>query len=440
MNKLGVVFLLIVLVLTPVMPIATSADQGSPTATPTPTPTPTVEGAWGDLPGWANGPSAESRPEPEAMEDIRRDLLDLRDILEELYPCAQYYAQYYAQVTGQEPPALPSRQLIQALTPEELNVVREAFGDDYEPFQQSVKALKSLILASEKEPGEGQGQPSLSSFTTIPTPTPVTTPTPGITHKNHEDINKAAGDLEPPEYATNVGCPKWRYPHGLMLGLFIVKSALATVEKILDTIGCEGSLGTAPTAPAGCVGTSAPGCIGWGIVKGIALLLEAVYEGFEFCNGTVDGAELGAAYTNIGIIHADLHDHDRGLTTRFNTMDHFLFNFRNSELASRMAANLASPKDGPIASFALPRSVCISTDLETLQRTDRFAPEVIAGCGLLELISDTVRSAIDMNRLAGQSVHNAEAEFQAAVNHYNNGDWKLAYARFRSAYREAVRP
>jgi hypothetical protein len=26
------------------------------------------------------------------------------------------------------------------------------------------------------------------------------------------------------------------------------------------------------------------------------------------------------------------------------------------------------------------------------------------------------------------------------VEHYNNGEWKLAYARFRKAYREAVRP
>ena len=62
------------------------------------------------------------------------------------------------------------------------------------------------------------------------------------------------------------------------------------------------------------------------------------------------------------------------------------------------------------------------------------------GCGLLEVVSDMVRSAIDMNLAAGESVHNAEAEFDAAVKHYEDGERKLAYARFRKAYREAMRP
>jgi hypothetical protein len=70
----------------------------------------------------------------------------------------------------------------------------------------------------------------------------------------------------------------------------------------------------------------------------------------------------------------------------------------------------------------------------------RFSSARIAGCGLLEVVSDTVRSAIDMTMIAGGSVNNAEAEFSAAVDHYNSGQWKLSYARFRKAYREAVRP
>jgi hypothetical protein len=45
-----------------------------------------------------------------------------------------------------------------------------------------------------------------------------------------------------------------------------------------------------------------------------------------------------------------------------------------------------------------------------------------------------------MNAVAGQNTHNAEAEFDAAVEHYNNGEWKLAFTRFRNAYRDAVRP
>jgi len=121
-------------------------------------------------------------------------------------------------------------------------------------------------------------------------------------------------------------------------------------------------------------------------------------------------------------------------------MDKFLFNFRNLNLRQRIEDNIGSPEDSPIALFTLPRQVCMTTELETLQATDPYAPEVIAGCGLLELVMDIVRSAIDMNRIAGQNVHNAQQEYDTAVVHYNNGEWKLAFTRLRNAYRDAVRP
>ena len=453
MSKLGVVLLLVVLVFTPVMPMATSADQGSPI----PTPTTTVD--WGDLPGWANGPSSESRPDPEAAEDFRQALLDLRDTLQELYP----YAQHYAQLSGQEPPPLPSRQLIQSLTHEELDIAREAFGDDYESFKQNVMVLKSLVLTPGKEPGEGQGQPSpdsftivptptpgkgpgegqgqpsLSSFTTIPTPTPVTTPPPGITHKNHEQTNDVTGHLEEPGYPTSVGCPKERYSNPLMLGLHIGKAVLDLVALGADNLLCEGTLVTVSWL-FGCFGTTIPQCLIWAILQEIALVMNAVYDGFSFCNANIDTAELEQGRVNTRIIHADLAEHDRGLTTRFNTMDKFLFNFRNLNLRQRIEDNIGSPEDSPIALFTLPRKVCISTELETLQATDPYAPEVIAGCGLLELVMDIVDSAIKMHQTAGQDVHNAQVEYDAAKVHYNNGKWKLAFTRLRNAYRDAVRP
>ena len=147
-----------------------------------------------------------------------------------------------------------------------------------------------------------------------------------------------------------------------------------------------------------------------------------------------------ALYHDTEIIHADLDDHDQNLTTRSNWTDRFIFDFRSLNLRLNIEANLASPDDDPHALLALPRAVCITPELEALQLSDPFASEVIAGCGLLEVVSDTVRSAIDMNKIAGQDVNNAEAEFSAAVEHYDDGEWKLAYARFRKAYREAVRP
>ena len=135
--------------------------------------------------------------------------------------------------------------------------------------------------------------------------------------------------------------------------------------------------------------------------------------------------------------------HDQNLTTRFNWTDNDLFHFRNLNLRSRIEDNLASPEDDPIALFTLPGEICITTDLEVFDRNDagdKFSSKRIAGCGLLEVVSDTVTSAIDMNRDAGQDINNAWAEFDAALAHFDAGEWKLSYARFRKAYREAVRP
>jgi hypothetical protein len=110
-------------------------------------------------------------------------------------------------------------------------------------------------------------------------------------------------------------------------------------------------------------------------------------------------------------------------------------------MRSRIEDNLASPEDDPIALFMLPGDVCVTSDLEVIDADNpRFSSGRIAGCGLLEVVSDTVRSAIDMQVVAGEDVNDAEAEFAAAVSHYGAQEWKLAYDRFRKAYREAVRP
>jgi hypothetical protein len=176
------------------------------------------------------------------------------------------------------------------------------------------------------------------------------------------------------------------------------------------------------------------------IIRAITNIIEDLNNGFKFCDGGAQSALIEALYHDTGIIHKDLHQHDQNLTARFNWTDRFIFDFRNLNLRLEIEANLASPNDDPHALLALPRSVCISPELETLQLSDPFAPEVIAGCGLLEVVSDTVRSAMDMTINAGEDVNNAETEFDAAVAHYDSGEWKLAYARFRKAYREAVRP
>jgi hypothetical protein len=449
MSKVSVVLVLMVLLvlaLAPVMPMAASLDRDSATGTPaiakpvdilpksTPTP-PIVEPLDYD---------------PEEMEELRRALLDMVDALDELYP----YAECYAQVSGIEPPPMVNRQLIQGLTHEELYMVREAFGKDFEPFRDNIESLKSLVLTpggGSREEDKGFAPPTdssaalaastspLTSIGIIPAPTPVTTPPPGIWHDSDhiEQVNESLEDFAPPDYYW--GCPEVRLDPRIVLTEIILVDIERLAAYIADIITCEGTLLVIALPFGG--GTNIPGCVAAAVVKGIALVAEAVLEGINLCIWAVDRAELKTAHENTEYIHAELAMHDQNLTTRFNWTDNDLFHFRNLNLRSRIEANLASPEDDPIALFTLPSDICVTTDLEVISANNpRFSSGRIAGCGLLEVVSDTVRSAIDMNQNAGQSVNNAEAEFDAAVEHYNNGEWKLSYARFRKAYREAVKP
>jgi hypothetical protein len=341
-------------------------------------------------------------------------------------------------------------------------MAREAFGgeEEYESFLENVRALKSLVLTPDNkssEGGKGLG-PSLSSFAAssdptptppltsiaiIPAPTPVTTPPPGIWHDSDhiEQVNEDLGDFPPPNYYW--GCFKTRTNARIILAMMVVADVARAIRYMAEITSCDATLLVIcpPIVPGG--GTNAPGCIAYAVFRGVALFAEAVLEGFNFCIWAVDRVELKTALENTERIHAELAMHDDNLTTRFNWTDNALFHFRNLNLRSRIEDNLASPEDDPISLFTLPSAICVTTDLEVFDQNDpgeQFSSNRIAGCGLLEVVSDTVKSAIDMNLNAGQDVNNAEAEFDAAVAHYDAQEWKLAYARFRKAYREAVRP
>jgi len=447
MNKLGVVFLVIVLVLTTVMSMAASPASELATGTPTPimataTPPPVI----------VKPLDSSGRYDPEDMEELRGALFDVADVLDELYP----FAEYYAQVSGTELPPRVNRQLIEEITPDGLYMLREALGGEEEvkSFLDNIRALETVVLTLKEESSEGEKslEPSLDSLTAlsapppnppltsigiIPAPTPVTSRPPRIRHADHDQTNEAAGDLEEPGYF--VLCSKTRNSAAGMLAAMVITDIAKAAAYLADIITCENTLIVIALPFGG--GTNIPGCVVAGVVKGIGLAAEAVLEGLKFCDGTIDGAELGTAFKNTVLLHAELAMHDDNLTTRFNWTDNDLFHFRNLNLRSRIEDNLASPEDDPVALFTLPSDICITTDLEVISANNpKFSSGRIAGCGLLEVVSDTVRSAIDMNQIAGQDINNAEAEFAAAVQHYNNGEWKLAYARFRKAYREAVRP
>jgi len=456
----SLLFMSVMLVLAMVIPRSSSANPGPvketpipivATATPTPimatvTPTP--------IAGILDRLGYDDVPDPQEMEGFRREFLDLVDELDVLVVNVPLPPEQLSQARSSLEEA---RKGARELTAEQLYMMQsalEASDMDIQVVKAAVEYTKSRVLALRKESGEkdqsptspgptsegsgekGQGSgPSLSSFTIIPTPTPVSTPiAPAITHENHEQTNEAAGDLFPPDWPTDIGCPKAGYPTELGFSFMIVLDALQVPLLIMEVMCKEKSIvmGLNPQDPVQCIVQKVFDCIIFGI--------EIIRDGFDLCNGMVDSATIQALYEDTKIVHADLAMHDGNLHTRFNWTDKFLFNFRNLNLRLNIEANLASPDDEPHALLALPRHVCISTELETLQATDPYAPEVIAGCGLLELVRDTVEKAIEMTLVAGESVHDAQAEFDAAVVHYNNGEWKLAYTRFRNAYRDALRP
>ena len=482
MRKHVSLFMLIVLLLGTGSLLAISPDRGSATgavaafkdpATPTPiaataTPTPII----GDDivcvdRSKVNEPPApqgildrlgyDEVPDPQEMEGFRREFLDLVDELDTLAANAPLPPEQLSHVKSSLEEA---RQGIRELTVEQLYMMQSSFeasGVDLQAAKAGVEYTKLRVLALGKESGEkdqpptrtgptseGSGEKgtgagpslsSLSSFVRIPTPTPVSTPiAPAITHQNQEQTNDEVGDLFPPDWPTDIGCPEGGYPTEVMFGFMITLDALNVGSIILEAMCTEKTIvmGLDVQDPIQCLIKS--------ILDYVILAVQEVNDGFDLCNGMVDSATIQALYGDTKITHADLAGHDANLHTRFNTTDKFLFNFRNLNLRLNIEANLASPDDEPHALLALPRDVCISTELETLQKTEPYAPEVIAGCGLLELVRDTVEKAIEMTLVAGESVHDAQAEFAMGVAHYNNREWKLAYTRFRNAYRDALRP
>ena len=459
----------IMLVLAMVIPRSTAAYPGPAKETPIPigaTATPIPIGATATpTPIWTVTPNPmpqgildrlgyDDVPDPQEMKGFRREFLDLVDELDVLVANVPLSP---GQLSQAQSSLEEARKGIRESTAEQLYMMQSSFEAsdvDIQVVKAGVEYTKLRVLALAKESGEkdqspattsptpegtgerGQGPgPSLSSFVSIPTPTPVCTPTPpAIPHQNHEQTNAAAGDLFPPNWPTDIGCPKGGYPTEVMFGFMIALDALNVGGLILEAMCTEKTIvvGLNVQDPIQCAIKS--------VLDFIILAAQEVHDGFVFCNGNVASARIQAIFEDTKIVHADLAEHDANLHTRFNTTDKFLFNFRNLNLRLNIEANLASPDDAPHALLALPRSVCVSTELETLQATDPFAPEVIAGCGLLELVRDTVEKAIEMTLAAGESVHNAEAEFATGVVHYNNEEWKLALTRFRNAYRDAVRP
>jgi len=262
-KRRSLLFMSVVLILAMVIPRSTSANPGPvketpipirATATPTPimatvTPTPLPQGILDRL-------GYNEVPDPQEMEEFRREFLDVVDGLDVLVANVPLPPEQLSQARSSLEEA---RKGARELTAEQLYMMQsalEASDMDIQVVKAAVEYTKSRVLALRKESGEkdqsptrpgptseGSGEkgqesgPSLSSFTIIPTPTPVATPIPpAIPHKNHERTNKEAGDLFEPKWPTDIGCPKAGYPTELMFSFMIVLDALRVPLLIMEVM------------------------------------------------------------------------------------------------------------------------------------------------------------------------------------------------------------
>jgi hypothetical protein len=326
------------------------------------------------------------------------------------------------------------RQRLASASPEELAMVRDSITD--------LDGLTAELDAAQEAMGTANLQLAFSpppaapeSFTIVPTPTPVTSPPPGIQHNSAAQalVNATTGDLFAPGWPTDVACPEQGYPFEVTFSMMIGIQVARTAELIAQVLCAEKTI----TCPGVNV-QDPPQCWAYVIIHTITNILEDLNDGFAFCDGNAQAAYIQAVFENTEILHADLAQHDDALRIRFNELDNELFNMRNLSLRLQIEANLASAEDDPHALEMLPRTVCTSSALTTLQQQEPFAPAVIAGCGRIEYVQDVVRFAMDATVAANGpgSIGNAEAEYAAAVAHYNAGEWPEAYDRFRKAYRE----
>ncbi|MSP11329.1 MAG: hypothetical protein EXR62_00085 [Chloroflexi bacterium] len=383
-------------------------------------------------------PNAPGDPQtPEEMRHLMLDLIDNAIAVQELLGPAAITA-----AGGQPSAAEDYRYTVKYMTTEELtNMVHHLDHTAFQAFRDGNAALQEILAQAEKSqqdsPQARSGGPSPDYFTIVPTPVP---PTAGIDHQNAKAQNIQAGDIkinggskeQLPDYATSIGCPTRLYNWSIPDDIGIAAGVLSLVSIGLG-LGCKLKAIVCPVP--GTIDVSIITCPIKAVVDGAADALKATAAGFILCQDLTAEAWIRANLDNTKIIHSDMIDYNSAFISRANNIDTNIFNFRNLDLRLSIEANLASDEDDPMALYSLPGTICLYG--AGYSPTDQG---VSAGCGLLEVVRDTVQSTIDMMSLsANQNVFNARTEYQAALDLYNKGQWKLAYARFRKAYREAVR-
>lgn len=428
-----------------------------------------IERTTGPLAGGSTGvePSAESLDAlvEEAEEFDAAELEQVRDQLRSLGESMRVL----------DTDAVIDFEAIELADHEELSYVRAAFFD-YATFSAAVDALALIVedptVADvaydllERDPWKYSGRvqdavldaaalvpaafpttvPNLTPL--IPSPEPATpqplpdeekrdevsmSPTPGIDADWPSDTDEG---LWPPDYPTDIGtciqhgATTKRPDEVIGLILRIVNGGFEIADAVLSAL-CK--------FEAEALGNSSnvARCIAQWLVATARSIPQAIQEDLDRCENAINAAELEAAFQNTQRILARMKSHEASMRQSMYTSDLYLRDIQVFNERIWIEENLASVDDDPDVLLMLPSSSCrpLLGDPTILYEPD--GPER-QRCGKIEVVRRIVEDTISMVEESGEGINNAEAEYDAAVEHLTAGRYRDAYLRFRKAYREAV--
>ena len=187
-------------------------------------------------------------------------------------------------------------------------------------------------------------------------------------------------------------------------------------------------------------GTNLPACIVAGVLHGATLANDIVNNQCSYQDGSVNGAEIEAAYENSKLISGqvysvanqiDVHDTDiKAILSANQTELKTILAANHTEVINTLAANQAQ-----VLKVEIEKALADTNDNK---RLSYFYLPAARG-GLLEQVRQTVWDAMNANRAAGLPVGMAQSWFDKAEASFKRGDFKTAYDQYGKAYLETVK-
>ena len=197
-------------------------------------------------------------------------------------------------------------------------------------------------------------------------------------------------------------------------------------------------------------GTNLPACIVAGVLHEAVLANDIVDSQCAYQDGSVNGAEIEAAYENSKIISSQVGDVSlqltdisvqiEGVSNQIKDVSTQLAT-HDTEVKAILQANhtetinLINANQAQALKIEIEKALADTNDNKRLSYF--YLPQ--SQGGLLELVRQTVQEAIDANLAAGIPVGNAQSWFTKANASFASGQYKAAYDLYGKAYIELVK-